>query len=51
MAEFVYNNNNLSLPISIYDLNLKFLLFPHLFPDDKSHYHDMKNMPNQIKID
>ena len=43
MAGFVYNNNNSSLPISIYDSNLEPLLFLHLFPDGKGHYHDMKN--------
>lgn len=42
MAGFVHNNDNLSLPISTYDPNLEPLLFPHLFPDGKGHYHDMK---------
>ncbi len=42
MTGFIYNNNNLFLPISIYNPNLKFLLFPHLFSDGKDHYHDMK---------
>jgi hypothetical protein len=42
MAGFVDNANNNSLPISIYDPNLEALLFPHLFPDGKGHFHDMK---------
>ncbi len=42
IAEFVYNDNNLSLPIFIYDSNLESLLFPHLFSDGKDHYYNMK---------
>ena len=42
MIGFIYNNNNLSLPISIYDLNLESFLFSYLFSDGKDHYHDMK---------
>jgi len=42
MAGFVRDDNNNSLPISIYDPNLEPLLFPHLFPDGKGHFHFMK---------
>ena len=41
MAGFVHSNNN-KLPISIYDPNLEPLVFPHLFPDGKGHFHNMK---------
>ncbi len=46
---FVYNNDNSSLPISIYDPNLEPLLFSHLFPDGKGHYHDMKKYAQSNK--
>ena len=39
MAGFVRDDNNNSLPISIYDPNLEPLLFPHLFPDGKGYFH------------
>ena len=42
MAGFVCNNDNNKLPISIYDPNLEPLLFPHLFPDGKGHFHNMR---------
>ncbi len=42
MVRFIYNNDNSSLPISIYDSNFKPLLFSHLFLDSKSHYYNMK---------
>jgi len=42
MVGFVYNNDNSSLPISIYDPNFEPLLFLHLFSNSKSHYHNMK---------
>src|SRR5581483_2124449 len=42
MAGFVHNNDNNKLPISIYDPNLEPLLFPHLFPNGKGHFHDMR---------
>src|SRR3989337_1578173 len=42
MAGFVQNDNNNSLPISIYDPNLEPLLFPHLFPDGKGYFHNLK---------
>ena len=42
MIGFVYNNDNLSLLISIYDLNLEPLLFPHLFSDGKGYFHNLK---------
>ena len=42
MAGFVNNNDNNSLPISLYDPNLEPLLFPHLFPNGKGHFHDMR---------
>src|SRR6266542_1174727 len=53
MIGFVYNNDNLSLLISIYDLNLEPLLFPHLFSDGKGHYHDMKKyaQSNENKLE
>ena len=53
MAGFVYNNDNSSLPISIYDPNLEPLLFSHLFPDGKGHYHDMKKyaQSNENKLE
>ena len=43
MAGFVRNDDNSSLPISIYDPNLEPLLFPHLFPNGKGHFHDMRD--------
>ncbi len=42
MAGFINNNDNLSLSISIYDPNLESLLFPHLFPYEKGHFHNMR---------
>src|SRR3989337_1442491 len=42
MAGFVQDDNNNSLPISIYDPNLEPLLFSHLFPNGKDHFHDIK---------
>jgi hypothetical protein len=41
MAGFINTNNN-KLPISVYDPNLEPLVFPHLFPNGKGHFHDMK---------
>jgi hypothetical protein len=35
MAGFVRDDNNTTLPISVYDPNLEPLLFPHLFPDGR----------------
>ncbi len=42
IAGFVQNNNNKSLPISIYDLNLEPLLFSHLFLNGKEYFYDLK---------
>jgi len=50
MAGFVRDDNNNSLPISIYDPNLEPLLFPHLFSDGKGHFHFMKEQAQQNHV-
>jgi len=49
MASFVRNDNNTSLPISVYDPNLELLLFSHLFSDGKDHFHDIKKQVSTDK--
>ncbi len=50
MASFVRNDNNTSLPISVYDPNLELLLFSHLFSDGKDHFHDIKKQVSTDKL-
>ncbi|CAG8811386.1 5683_t:CDS:1, partial [Cetraspora pellucida] len=44
IAGFVQENDNLCLPISIYDPNLEPLLFSDLFTNKKGHFHDILNL-------
>ena len=42
MVRFIRDDNNNTLPISIYNPNLESLLFSHLFPNGKGHFHDIR---------
>ncbi|GBB97610.1 hypothetical protein RclHR1_30110001 [Rhizophagus clarus] len=46
---FARTDNNLSLPISLNDPNLKALLFPDLYPDGKETYQDLVNQVIDFK--
>ncbi|GBB97346.1 hypothetical protein RclHR1_29720001 [Rhizophagus clarus] len=53
MAGFARTDNNLSLPISLNDPNLKALLFPDLYPDGKGTYQDLVNqgLISNVKVE
>ncbi len=48
MISFIHDNNNTLLLILIYESNLEFFLFSHLFSNNKNHFHYIKK---QVLID